>query len=58
MCIRDSLEATRSRHGIDPAASNFAAFVRPAGENELEEEQLPDPSALEGLQQEGLLTEE
>ena len=52
------LEATRSRHGIDPAASNFAAFVRPTGENELEEEQLPDPSALEGLQQEGLLTEE
>ena len=52
------LEATRSRHGIAPAASNFAAFVRPTGENELEEEQLPDPSALEGLQQEGLLTEE
>ncbi|MFL0777301.1 MAG: hypothetical protein AB8A46_03740, partial [Prochlorococcus sp.] len=50
------LEATRSRHGIDPeAASNFAAFTRPSGDNELQEEQLPDPAALEGLQEEGLL---
>ena len=54
------LEATRTRHGIDPA-SHFAAFVRPTGgddDGELQEEQLPDPSALEGLQEEGLLSNE
>ncbi len=54
----DDLEATRSRHGIDPSASSFAAFVRPGGDNELPEEQLPDPAALEGLQEEGLLSDE
>ena len=52
------LEATRSRHGIDATSSSFAAFVRPSGENELLEEQLPDPAALEGLQEEGLLADE
>ena len=25
----EDLEATRSRHGIDPSVSNFAAFARP-----------------------------
>ncbi len=55
----EDLEATRSRHGIDPSASNFAAFVRPTGDNnELQEDQLPDPAALEGLQEEGLLSDE
>ncbi len=53
------LEATRSRHGIDATSSSFAAFVRPTGENDdLLEEQLPDPAALEGLQEEGLLSDE
>ncbi len=55
----EDLEATRSRHGIDPtAASNFAAFARPTGEDNLQEDQLPDPAALEGLQEEGLLSDE
>ncbi len=54
----EDLEATRSRHGIDPTASNFAAFARPAGENELQEDHMPDPAALEGLQEEGLLSDE
>ncbi len=54
----EDLEATRSRHGIDATASSFAAFVRPSGENDLQEEQLPDPAALEGLQEEGLLSDE
>ncbi len=54
----EDLEATRSRHGIDASSSNFAAFARPSGENELVEEQLPDPAALEGLQEEGLLSDE
>ncbi len=54
----EDLEATRSRHGIDPTASNFAAFVRPTGDDDLPEEQRPDPAALEGLQEEGLLSDE
>ncbi len=54
----EDLEATRNRHGIDPSASNFAAFARPSGENDLLEEQMPDPAALEGLQEEGLLSDE
>ncbi len=54
----EDLEATRSRHGIDPSLSNFAAFARPSGEVELQEDQLPDPAALEGLQEEGLLSDE
>ncbi len=52
------LEATRSRHGIDPSSSNFAAFVRPTGDDVIPEEQMPDPAALEGLQEEGLLADE
>ncbi|KGG13512.1 MULTISPECIES: DNA-directed RNA polymerase subunit beta' [Prochlorococcus] len=54
----EDLEATRSRHGIDPTASNFAAFVRPDGEDQTQEDQMPDPAALEGLQEEGLLSDE
>ncbi len=54
----EDLEATRSRHGIEAAASNFAAFTRPGGDSELQEDQLPDPAALEGLQEEGLLSDE
>ncbi|WP_320666930.1 DNA-directed RNA polymerase subunit beta' [Prochlorococcus sp. MIT 1307] len=55
----EDLEATRSRHGIDPSVSNFAAFARPTGEDELPEDQMmPDPAALEGLQEEGLLSDE
>ncbi|WP_413405501.1 MULTISPECIES: DNA-directed RNA polymerase subunit beta' [unclassified Synechococcus] len=51
------LEATRSRHGIEGGA-NFAAFVRPDAENELKEEQVVDAEAVEGLQEEGLLSDE
>ena len=36
----------------------FAAFARPTAENQFSEDQLPDPAALEGLQEEGLLSDE
>ena len=52
------LEATRSRHGIEASASGTAAFTRPSVEEGLEEELIADPAALEGLQEEGLLTDE
>ncbi|AAQ00682.1 MULTISPECIES: DNA-directed RNA polymerase subunit beta' [Prochlorococcus] len=52
------LEATRNRHGIDPSTSNFAAFARPSGDDNFQEDQSPDPAALEGLQEEGLLSDE
>jgi len=54
----EDLETTRNRHGIDPSSSNFAAFARPNAENQFSEDQLPDPAALEGLQEEGLLTDD
>jgi len=54
----EDLETTRNRHGIDPTSSNFAAFARPSAENQFSEDQLPDPAALEGLQEEGLLSDE
>ena len=54
----EDLETTRTRHGIDPSSSNFAAFARPSAENQFSEDQLPDPAALEGLQEEGLLSDE
>jgi DNA-directed RNA polymerase subunit beta' len=50
------LEATRSRHGID--TSSPAAFTRPILDEGLEEELIADPAALEGLQEEGLLTDD
>jgi DNA-directed RNA polymerase subunit beta' len=52
------LEATRSRHGIEASASGLAAFTRPNLDDALEEELIADPAALEGLQEEGLLTDE
>jgi len=52
------LEATRSRHGIETSASGLAAFTRPSLDDVLEEELIADPAALEGLQEEGLLTDE
>ena len=52
------LEATRSRHGIEASSSNVAAFTRPSSEEGLEEELIADPAALEGLQEEGLLTDD
>ena len=52
------LEATRTRHNIDPNASTFAAFTRPDVDNELKEEQVVDAEAVEGLQEEGLLSDE
>jgi DNA-directed RNA polymerase subunit beta' len=52
------LEATRSRHGIEASASTTAAFTRPTVEEGLEEELIADPAALEGLQEEGLLTDD
>jgi DNA-directed RNA polymerase subunit beta' len=54
----DDLEATRSRHGIEASASTTAAFTRPVVEEGLEEELIADPAALEGLQEEGLLSDE
>ncbi len=54
----EDLEATRNRHGIDPTTSNFAAFVRPSGDDQFQDDQMPDPAALEGLQEEGLLSDE
>ena len=54
----EDLEATRSRHGIDPTTSNFAAFARPTGDDESSDDQMPDQAALEGLQEEGLLSDE
>jgi DNA-directed RNA polymerase subunit beta' len=53
----EDLEATRSRHGIEASTSGFAAFVRPSID-ELEEDLIPDPDALEGLQEEGLLSDD
>jgi DNA-directed RNA polymerase subunit beta' len=54
----DDLEATRSRHGIEASASTTAAFTRPVVEEGLEEELIADPAALEGLQEEGLLSDD
>jgi DNA-directed RNA polymerase subunit beta' len=54
----EDLEATRSRHGIEAAASGFAAFTRPTADEGLEEELIADPAALEGLQEEGLLSDD
>jgi DNA-directed RNA polymerase subunit beta' len=54
----EDLEATRSRHGIEASASTLAAFTRPGVEEGLEEELIADPAALEGLQEEGLLTDD
>ena len=55
---QEDLEATRNRHGIDPSVSNFAAFARPTDEDGSNADQMPDLSALEGLQEEGLLSDE
>ena len=54
----EDLEATRTRHNIDPATSNFAAFARPDADNELKEEQVVDAEAVEGLHEEGLLSDD
>ena len=54
----EDLEATRSRHGIDASASGAAAFARPTLDEVMEEELIADPDALEGLQEEGLLSDE
>jgi len=54
----EDLEATRSRHGIEASASTFAAFTRPGLDDGLEEELIADPAALEGLQEEGLLSDD
>ncbi|MCT0199713.1 DNA-directed RNA polymerase subunit beta' [Synechococcus sp. CS-1325] len=52
------LDAVRSLRGIEASKSSFAAFARPVTEEGLEEELIPDPAALEGLQEEGLLSED
>ncbi|MBM5816247.1 MAG: DNA-directed RNA polymerase subunit beta' [Cyanobacteria bacterium K_Offshore_surface_m2_239] len=54
----EDLEASRSRHGIEASSSTFAAFQRPNTEEGLEEDQFPDPVALEDLQEEGLLSDD
>jgi len=43
---------------LEATKSAFAAFARPTTEEGLEEELIPDPAAVEGLQDEGLLSEE
>jgi DNA-directed RNA polymerase subunit beta' len=52
----EDLEATRSRHGIE--GSSYAAFTRPTLEDSLQEDVIPDPEAVEGLQEEGLLSDD
>jgi len=54
----EDLEATRSRHGIEASTSANAAFTRPGDDDGLEEELIADPAALEGLQEEGLLSDD
>jgi DNA-directed RNA polymerase subunit beta' len=54
----DELEATRSRHGIEASTSSYAAFARPSVDEDLSEDILADPAALEGLQEEGLLSDD
>ncbi|KEF43011.1 MAG: DNA-directed RNA polymerase subunit beta' [Cyanobium sp. CACIAM 14] len=54
----EDLEARRTRLGIEASASGFAAFTRPTLEEGLEEELIADPAALEGLQEEGLLSDD
>jgi DNA-directed RNA polymerase subunit beta' len=54
----EDLVATRSRHGIEASSSGFAAFTRPVQEEGFEEELIADPAALEGLQEEGLLSDD
>jgi len=54
----EDLVATRSRHGIEATSSTFAAFTRPGLDEGLDEELIADPAALEGLQEEGLLSDE
>jgi DNA-directed RNA polymerase subunit beta' len=55
----EDLEATRSRHGIEATTSGFAAFARPGFDDDvLVEDLIPDPGALEGLQEEGLLSDD
>ena len=54
----EDLEATRSRHGIEASASTYAAFTRPSLDDALAEELIADPEALEGLQEEGLLSDD
>jgi len=55
----EDLEATRSRHGIEATGSAFAAFARPGLDDDaLVEDLIPDPEALEGLQEEGLLSDD
>jgi DNA-directed RNA polymerase subunit beta' len=55
----EDLEATRSRHGIEATTSGFAAFARPGFDDDaLQEDLIPDPDALEGLQEEGLLSDD
>ncbi|APD48472.1 DNA-directed RNA polymerase subunit beta' [Synechococcus sp. CS-602] len=52
------LDAVRIQRGLEATKSAFAAFARPTTEEGLEEELIPDPAAVEGLQDEGLLSEE
>ncbi|MCP9847102.1 DNA-directed RNA polymerase subunit beta' [Synechococcus sp. Lug-A] len=54
----DELDAVRSKRGIEATASTFAAFARPSVEEGLEEELIPDPAAVEGLLEEGLLSDD
>ena len=54
----DELDAVRSKRGIEATASSFAAFARPSVDEGLEEELIPDHAAVEGLLEEGLLSDD
>ena len=54
----EDLEATRSRHGIDASASTLAAFTRPDADDSDDGQSTADPAVVEGLQEEGLLTDD
>ena len=55
---RESLKEDGVEVGRLKEASNFAAFARPDADNELKEEQVVDAEAVEGLQEEGLLSDD
>ncbi|MFM7087695.1 MAG: DNA-directed RNA polymerase subunit beta'', partial [Cyanobium sp.] len=54
----EEVDSSRDRRTFDTAFSSDAAFTRPSLDDGLEEELIADPAALEGLQEEGLLSDD
>ena len=54
----EHLSAKSTGNILNVDAGNLAAFTRPNLDEVMEEELIADPGALEGLQEEGLLTDE